>query len=102
MHVQNDIHMGGCDFDPRHRDFARSIVFYAHFAMLNREKPAFAHHSSRHVTSSLHFEVISALGARLLRSFRYAQSRKVGFRLRRGSLFPSTRARKYHSPVDGG
>ena len=98
MNVQNDIRMGvGAVTTP-----AIVISLRAHLLCSNREKPAFAYHSSRRVTSSLRSKVISALGACLLCSFRYAQSRKAGFRLRRGSLFPSTRARVYHCPVDWG
>ena len=98
MNVQNNIRMGvGVVLTP-----AIVISLGARLLRSNREKPAFAHHSSHRVNSSLRFEFISALGARLLRSFRYAQSRKASFRLRRGSLCPSTRARVYHCPVDWG
>ena len=88
---------GGGVLGIRHRNFARSSSF-----TLNREKSAFAHYSSRHVKSSLRYDFISSLGARLFRSFRYAQSQKAGFRSRRMPPFPSTRTTVNHWPVDGG
>ena len=76
MHVQNDIHMRWCS-DPHHRDFA------------------LAHHSSRHVNSSLRFKFISALGARLS-LISLCSIVKSRLSLETGVAFPSASTRIYH------